>query len=94
MTCYKPGQRSRLIYAIRECCGRKDEPKGLGWKDFRDLTVRARTRLGGPIVLVWDNVRLNPTAGMRDFINANARSFPADHVTVAWSDRCPVYGAG
>src|SRR3954468_14045224 len=27
MTCYKPGERSRLIYAIREYRGRKDEPK-------------------------------------------------------------------
>lgn len=29
MACYKQGQRSRLIYAIREYRGRKDEPKGL-----------------------------------------------------------------
>jgi len=72
MTCYKPGQRSRLIYAIREYRGRKDEPKGFGWRDFRDLIVRARTQLGGPIVLVWDNVRLHLTSGMREFIAANA----------------------
>jgi len=32
MTCCKPGERSRLIYAIREYRGRKDEPKGFGWK--------------------------------------------------------------
>ncbi|MEV8351793.1 hypothetical protein ACFVTT_24005, partial [Streptomyces niveus] len=31
---------SRLIYAIREYRGRKDEPKGFGWRDFRDLIVR------------------------------------------------------
>jgi hypothetical protein len=30
MTCYKHGQRSRLIYATREYRGRKDEPKGFG----------------------------------------------------------------
>ncbi|MGW7824580.1 IS630 family transposase [Streptomyces puniciscabiei] len=72
MTCYKPGERSRLIYAIREYRGRKNEPKGFGWRDFRDLLVRARIQLGGPIVLVWDNVRLHLTAGMREFINANA----------------------
>ncbi|RST22378.1 DDE endonuclease [Streptomyces sp. WAC04770] len=52
--------------------GRKDEPKGFGWRDFRDLIVRARIQLGGPIVLVWDNVRLHLTAGMREFIDANA----------------------
>lgn len=72
MTCYKPGERSRLIYAVREYRGRKDEPKGFGWRDFRDLIVRARTQLGGPVVLVWDNVRLHLTAGMREFIAANA----------------------
>ncbi|MFF4139656.1 transposase [Streptomyces mirabilis] len=52
--------------------GRKDEPKGFGWRDFRDLITRARTQLGGPIVLVWDNVRLHLTAGIRKFIDANA----------------------
>ncbi|MEV6012705.1 transposase [Streptomyces sp. NPDC051976] len=44
----------------------------VGWRDFRDLIVRARNQLGGPIVLVWDNVRLHLTAGMRKFIAANA----------------------
>ncbi|MCB8907673.1 MULTISPECIES: transposase [unclassified Streptomyces] len=72
MACYKPGKRSRLIYTIRENRGRKDEPKGFGWRDFRDLIVRARLQLGGPIVLVWDNVHLHLTAGMREFIDANA----------------------
>lgn len=56
MTCYKPGERSRLIYAIREYRGRKNEPKGFGWRDFRDLMVRAGVQLGVPFVLVWDNV--------------------------------------
>ncbi|MET7296597.1 transposase [Streptomyces griseoloalbus] len=72
MACFKPGRRSRLIYAIREYRGRKDEPKGFGWRDFRDMVVRARIQLGGPIVLVWDNVRLHLTAGMKEFIDANA----------------------
>ncbi|MEW2426203.1 hypothetical protein AB0911_37610 [Streptomyces nigra] len=42
MVCFKPGRRSRLIYAIREYRGRNDEPKGFGWRDFCDLVVRAR----------------------------------------------------
>ncbi|MFF7674026.1 transposase [Actinacidiphila glaucinigra] len=71
MTCYKPGERSRLIYAVREYAGRKDQPKGFGWRDFRDLILRARIQLGGPIVLVWDNVRLHLTTGMREFIAAS-----------------------
>lgn len=68
----KPGERARLIYAIREYRGRKGEPKGSGWRDFRDLIVRAHIQLGAPIGLVWDNVRLHLTAGMKDFIAANS----------------------
>lgn len=58
MICYKPGERSRLFYPIRECRGRKSEPKGFGWKHYRDLVIRAHAQLGGPIVLVWDNLRM------------------------------------
>ncbi|MFF9794852.1 transposase [Streptomyces bacillaris] len=72
MTCYKSGERSRLIYAIREYRGRKDEPKGFGWKDHRDLILRARAQLGGPVVLVWDNLRMHLVAPLREFFEANA----------------------
>lgn len=72
MTCYKPGERSRLFYAIREYRGRKNEPKGFGWKDYRDLVIRAHTQLGGPIVLVWDNLRMHLVAPLREFFEANA----------------------
>ncbi|MFK0155874.1 transposase [Streptomyces sp. NPDC090493] len=63
---------SRLFSAVREYTGRKDQPKSFGWRDFRDLIVRARIQLGGPIVLVWDNVRLHLTKPLRKFIDANA----------------------
>ncbi|MFE7323541.1 transposase [Streptomyces sp. NPDC057565] len=66
------GERSRLIYAVREYSGRKGQPKGFGWRDFRDLLVRARIQLGGPIMLVRDNVRIHLTAPLREFIAANA----------------------
>ncbi|GAA2941655.1 hypothetical protein GCM10010518_30980 [Kitasatospora cinereorecta] len=72
MTCYKPGERSRLFYAIREYRGRKNEPKGFGWKDYRDLVIRAHAQLGGPIVLVWDNLRMHLVAPLREFFEANA----------------------
>lgn len=42
MVCYRPGDRSRLVYAIREYAGLKGQPKGFGWRDLRDLLVRAR----------------------------------------------------
>ncbi|WP_406442425.1 transposase [Streptomyces sp. NBC_00631] len=51
---------------------RKDQPKGFGWRDFRALIVRARIQLGGPILLVWDNVRLHLTKQLREFMDANA----------------------
>ncbi|WP_406840960.1 transposase [Streptomyces sp. AHU1] len=41
-------------------------------RNLRDFLVRARIRLGRPIVVVWDNVRLHLTAGMREFITADA----------------------
>lgn len=72
MTCYKPGERSRMSYAVRECNGRKDQPKGFGWRDSRDLLIRARIQLGGPIVLVRDNVRIHLAAPSREFIAASA----------------------
>ncbi|MEV6174938.1 transposase [Streptomyces sp. NPDC051954] len=72
MTCFKLGERPRLFYSGREYTGRKDQPKGFGRRDFRDLLIRARIQLGGPIVLVWDNVRLHLTKSLRGFIEANA----------------------
>ncbi|WP_310794848.1 transposase [Streptomyces sp. TLI_171] len=60
-----------MIYAIRDYDGRKDQPKSFGWRDFRDLLIRAGTQLGGPIVLVWDNVRLHLTKPLRQFVEAN-----------------------
>jgi transposase len=92
MTCYKPGERSRLIYAIREYRGRKDTPKGFGWRDFRDLIVRARIQLGGPIVLVWDNLRLHLTAGMRAFIETNAEWLTVFHLPTYTPDLNPQEG--
>jgi transposase len=72
LTCYKPGKRSRMFYSIREYRGRKGEPKGIGWRDLRDLLGRAHIQLGGPIVLVWDNLRMHLVEPMRQFIADHA----------------------
>ncbi|MFQ6197026.1 transposase [Streptomyces sp. NPDC000405] len=61
-----------MFYSAREYTERKDQPKGFGWRDLRDLLVRARVQVGGPVVLVWDNVRIHLTAPLREFITANA----------------------
>ncbi|MFF6888752.1 hypothetical protein ACFY9F_36900 [Streptomyces sp. NPDC012421] len=68
LTCYKPGKRSRTFYSVREYRGRKGEPKGIGWRDLRDLLVRAHIQLGDPIVLVGDNLRMHLAEEMRRFI--------------------------
>ncbi|WP_455568809.1 IS630 family transposase [Streptomyces exfoliatus] len=72
LTCYKPGKRSRMFYSVREYRGRKGEPKGIGWRDLRDLLVRAHIQLGGPIVLVWDNLRMHLVEPLREFFAAHA----------------------
>nr|WP_185013260.1 transposase [Streptomyces sp. AK010] len=61
--------RTDVFYSVREYRGRKGEPKGIGW---RDLLVRAHIQLGGPIVLVWDNLRMRLVEPMRRFIADHA----------------------
>jgi hypothetical protein len=53
LTCYKPGERSRLIYRPRRDDGRRDGRKSFAWTDYRDLLIAAHHQLGGPIVPVW-----------------------------------------
>ncbi|XXC88408.1 DDE endonuclease [Streptomyces sp. A5-4] len=67
MTCYRQGKRSRMFYSFHVYRGRKNEKKGFAWEDFRDLIVRAHIQLGGPIVLVWDNLRAHLMPQMRAF---------------------------
>ncbi len=68
LTCYKLGERSRLIYRPRPDDGRRDGRKSFAWTDYRDLLTIAYQRLDGPIVLVWDNLNVHLAAGMRQFI--------------------------
>ncbi|WP_425588627.1 transposase [Streptomyces phyllanthi] len=67
LACYKTGEASRLIY--RPCPdARPDGCKSFSWKDYRGLIQTAHQQLGGPIVLIWDNLNVHLTAGMRQFI--------------------------
>uniref|UniRef100_UPI003F687BDA IS630 family transposase n=1 Tax=Streptomyces polyasparticus TaxID=2767826 RepID=UPI003F687BDA len=68
LTCYKPGQRSRLIYRPRRDDGRRDGRKSFAWSDYRDLLQVAHQQLGGPIVLVWDNLNVHLDARLRSWI--------------------------
>ncbi|MEU1304556.1 DDE endonuclease [Streptomyces shenzhenensis] len=71
-TCYKPGKRSRMFYSVREYRGRKGGAEGHRPRDLRDLLVRAHIQLGGPIVLVWDNLRMHLVEPLHEFIAAHA----------------------
>jgi transposase len=72
LTCYKPGERSRLIYRPmihpdHKAGGRRS----FAWTDYRDLLVDAHQQLGKPVVLVWDNLNVHRDARMRAFIDAH-----------------------
>ncbi|WP_438296234.1 IS630 family transposase [Streptomyces sp. HUAS TT7] len=72
MCCYRPGERSRLLYRMRQHkdTGRraKGERRSFAWTDFRDLLSTAHRQLGAPLILVWDNLSTHRAAGLRDFI--------------------------
>jgi len=72
LTCYKPGERSRLIYRPRldDGQGRSKGRKSFAWTDYRDLIAAAHSQLDGPIVLIWDNLNTHLAAGMKEFVAA------------------------
>lgn len=59
--------RSRLICRPRRDDGRSDGRKSFFWRDYRDLLTAAHQQLGGPIVLIWDNLNVHKAAGLREF---------------------------
>lgn len=65
MVAPKPGCRSQLIYRIRCHRGRKGERKGFGEADYAALFDAADQRLGGPMVVVWDNLNTHTSATMK-----------------------------
>jgi len=67
LACYKPGQRPRLIFQPRVHGRSRDERKSFAWTDYRDLVLRAHVQLGGPIVLIWDNLNVHRSTGMRQY---------------------------
>jgi DDE superfamily endonuclease len=67
----KPGRRPRLIYRVHK--GRrhgKDQRKGFTETDYAGLLDAARQQLGGPIVVVSDNLNAHISATMTDLIAA------------------------
>lgn len=70
LACYKPDQKSRLIYRMMVHRGRKGEKKGFRERDFAALLDAAHQQLGGPIVLVWDNLGGHTSSLMRQLVAA------------------------
>jgi len=71
LICMKPGQRPRLIYRVHPGRPRrKDKRKGFTETDYALLLDAAHHQLGGPIVLVWDNLNAHVSAPMAELIAA------------------------
>lgn len=63
----RPGLRTRLFYRIHVYHGRKNEPKGLGPRDYIRLLTAVHAQLRAPVVLVWDNLHHHVGPVLRRF---------------------------
>jgi DDE superfamily endonuclease len=67
----KAGREPRLIFRARS--GRRrdgDKRKGFTEKDYARLLDAAHQQLGGPLVLVWDNLNTHTSRAMRELTAA------------------------
>ena len=65
----RPGCQPRLIYRTHHA-RRGDKRKGFTEPDYARLLDAAHQQLGGPLVLVWDNLNTHTSRVMRDLISA------------------------
>jgi hypothetical protein len=70
LCCYRPGERSRLIYRTLLYRGRKGEPKGFREPELIWLLDAAHQQLQGTIVLVWDGLSAHKSPPIRAAITA------------------------
>ena len=70
----KPGQRPRLVYRThrgrRRGSGNGGRRKGFTEADYAALLDAAHSQLGGPIVLVWNNLNTHVSKEMAEIIAA------------------------
>jgi hypothetical protein len=67
----RPGHRPRLIYRVHAGRGpRKDQRKGFTEADYARLLDAAHQQLGGPLVVVWDNLSTHVSRAMTDLVAA------------------------
>jgi hypothetical protein len=79
----KPGCRPRLIYRVHRA-RRGDNRKGFTETDYARLLDAAHARLGGPLVVIWDNLNTHVSRAMAELIAAR------DWLTVC---RLPAYAS-
>jgi hypothetical protein len=71
LICVKPGSRPRLIY--RTHTGRRhgnNRRKGFTETEYAWLLDAAHQQLGGPLVVIWDNLNTHVSASMAELIAA------------------------
>ena len=66
----KPGQRPRLIYRVHAGRRRGDQRKGFTETDYARLLDAAHQQLGGPLVVVWDNLNTHVSRAMGELVAA------------------------
>jgi hypothetical protein len=67
----KPGCRPRLIYRVHRIrSGASGQRKGFTEADYARLLDAAHQQLGGPLVVVWDNLNTHVSAAMKELITA------------------------
>ena len=62
--------RRRLSVAALTCY-KPDGRKSFDRRDYRDLLITAHAQLGGPLIVIWDNLNTHPAKGMREFVGAH-----------------------
>jgi hypothetical protein len=66
----KAGQRPRLIFRDHRGPRRGEKRKGFTEADYSRLLDAAHQQLGGPVVLVWDNLNTHVSKAMRELVAA------------------------
>ena len=70
LICTKPGCRTRLIYRVHRRRRRGEKRKGFTETDYARLLDDAHQQLGGPLVVVWDNLNTHVSAAMGELVAA------------------------
>jgi transposase len=65
----RPGCRPRLIYRVHQGRGHgRDRRKGFTEAGYAQLLDAAHQQLGGPLVVVWDNLNTHLSAAMKELV--------------------------